>query len=56
MQAAHRASSLDPELPSRYPDFDVALKAARFYYKWMLNGCKIGEKPTTIPSTWTTIV
>lgn len=36
MQAAHRASSLDPELPSCYPDFDVALKAARFYYNWML--------------------
>ena len=34
--AAHHASSLDPDLPSNFPRFDIALKAARFYYDWTL--------------------
>jgi hypothetical protein len=35
-RAAHHASSLDPDLPTNFPRFDVALKAARFYYDWIL--------------------
>jgi hypothetical protein len=35
-RAAHHASSLDPDLPPDFPRFDVALKAARFYYDWIL--------------------
>jgi hypothetical protein len=35
-RGAHRASSLDPDLPTDFPRFDVALKAARFYYDWIL--------------------
>jgi hypothetical protein len=31
------ASSLDPDLPRDFPWFDVALKAAHFYYDWILN-------------------
>jgi hypothetical protein len=35
-RAAHHASSLDTNLPSNFPRFDLALKAARFYYDWIL--------------------
>jgi hypothetical protein len=35
-RAAHHASSLDPDLPRDFPRFDVALRAAHFYYDWIL--------------------
>jgi hypothetical protein len=48
-RAAHHASFLDPDLPTNFPRFDFALKAARFYYDWILKRMRDREEAHHYP-------